>query len=51
MGVETIHQKIKRKNMILGVGFGLIAAFFIRDEFYFPTYEKIDELVGNYKIK
>lgn len=51
MTLETITQKIRTKNMVFGLGVGLVVGFFIRDEFYFPTYQKVDDIVGSFKIK
>ena len=43
--MKTITQRIKHKNFVFGIVCGLTAGFFIRDEFYFPTFEKIEALV------
>ena len=51
MTVITITQRIKNKNFILGIGFGWVAGFFIRDEFYFPTHEKIKQLGDSFTVK
>lgn len=50
MTLETITQKIRNKRMASGVMFGVVAGFFLRDEFYYPTYLKIQELVDSYNI-
>lgn len=51
MTVETMTQKLRLQRFGAGFVLGIISGFYLRDEFYYPTYKKIDDIVEAYKIK
>ena len=51
MTVESLTQKFKVHKFGFGLVLGAICGFFIRDEFYYPTFRKVDDLVQSYKVK